>query len=92
MLENKENERTKIIQLNDKTDELEFDSTFEEFFSSGLDEFKLKIITKLDTQIENDVYLKDETYFGIYMFNKNDLCLNEMIINTRENEVILFRF
>ena len=76
----------KIIELGDKNDELILDSTFEEFFVTGLDEFKLKIISKLDKKIEL-FHLEDIVYYGVQMFNKNNLCLNDMISSIKEEQV-----
>ena len=78
----------KIIELGDKNNELILDATFEEFFVTGLDEFQLKIISKLDKKADH-FHLEDEVYYGVQMFNKNELCLNDMISSIKEEQVLI---
>jgi hypothetical protein len=80
----------KLIDLEETIDELDLDSKFEEFFSSTIDDFRLKIDAKLigsEYYDDDDIFLKDETYYAIQMFNKDNCCLNDIIIETRKEQV-----
>lgn len=68
-----------------------YDATFDEYFSISLDEHELVIHSKL-VNSNTDIYVPDESYYVVEMFNTKGECLNEMIKRAKDEQVGGFYF